>query len=547
MSKSYLVLARKYRPADFDAVIGQEHITDLLKSAVESGRTAHAYLFCGPRGIGKTSCARILAKCLNCEKGPTVTPCGECASCRDIAKGTSFDVLEIDGASNRGIDEVRSLRENVKFAPSYGKYKIYIVDEVHMLTPEAFNALLKTLEEPPEHVIFIFATTDPNKVPATIISRCQRFDFKRIPLKAAVKALEAIAKREKIQIDQDALYAVSKAGQGSFRDSLSVLDQISAITSREIKGDDVYQMLGLVELDLLFELADALGQSDCAAALKTFDEIICRGKDLKQLNKDLIEHYRNLMIIKIGGKALGKLVDYPVPVKERYLAQTELYSVPQILKAIEVFIQAQEISRVTESLRTPIEIAFAKLTFSDGVPVPPPQPSAARSAQPTPAPAVKKNDKTAAPPAPAVEPPAGEEEPAALPSEDKPEPPPFNGSVDLENIRRSWSSLTYAVSREKMFLATYLQEGSPVRLADGTLVIGFPHEFEFHKETLESTDYIQLIEEIFRKQLKHDLRVKYVLVNESGEAEAPVDEDPEVKNVLESFGGKVISKWHEEK
>jgi len=552
MSKSYLVLARKYRPANFGEVIGQSHITDLLKSAVESGRAAHAYLFCGPRGIGKTSCARIMAKCLNCEKGPTANPCGQCASCQDIAKGSSFDVLEIDGASNRGIDEVRSLRENVKFAPSYGKYKIYIVDEVHMLTPEAFNALLKTLEEPPEHVIFIFATTDPNKLPATIISRCQRFDFKRISLKTAAKALEAIAKKEKIQIDQDALYAIGKAGQGSFRDSLSVLDQISAIAGREIKGEDVYQMLGLVELDLLFDLGDALGRGDCAAALKTFDEIIRRGKDLKQLNKDLIEHFRNLMIIKIGGKSLGKLVDYPIPVKERYLEQTKLYDVPRILKAIEVFIQAQEVSRVTESLRTPIEIAFAKLTYSDETPAAP--------APRAPAPAVKKNDKPAPAPRVSVKTALPEETtaktpkevsqqtpPSDPPPEENPAPPPFNGAVDLQNIRGSWSSLTYTVSREKMFLATYLQEGNPVKLVDGTLFIGFPKEFEFYKEALESADYIQMIEDILKSQLNHDLRVKYVMVNDSGEAEEPVGEDPEVRSVLEAFGGKVISKWHEEK
>ena len=208
---SYIVLARKHRPQNFDEVIGQEHITDLLKSAISSGRIGHAFLFCGPRGIGKTSCARILAKALNCQKGPSGKPCDACDSCLQIIKGNSFDVLEIDGASNRGIEEIRSLRENVKFAPSYGKYKIYIIDEVHMLTAEAFNALLKTLEEPPEHVKFIFATTSPNKVPSTIISRCQRFDFKRITLKIIAAMLTDIATKEKIQVDADALFAIAKA------------------------------------------------------------------------------------------------------------------------------------------------------------------------------------------------------------------------------------------------------------------------------------------------------------------------------------------------
>ena len=264
---SYLVLARKYRPSNFDEVIGQEHITELLKSAMLSNRVAHSYLFCGPRGIGKTSCARILAKSLNCQEGPTTTPCNKCSSCQEISRGTSFDVLEIDGASNRGIDEIRTLRQNVKFAPSYGRYKIYIVDEVHMLTTEAFNALLKTLEEPPEHVKFIFATTDPNKVPPTIISRCQRCDFKRIPLKLAAESLAKICEAEKFKIEQEALYAIAKACQGSFRDALSILDQVSVLSDREIKGEDVYSMLGLVEKDFLFEMANALAEKNCSKTL----------------------------------------------------------------------------------------------------------------------------------------------------------------------------------------------------------------------------------------------------------------------------------------
>ena len=280
---SYLVLARKHRPTKFDEVVGQEHITELLKKAITSERLAHAFLFCGPRGIGKTSCARILAKSLNCKEGPTLKPCGVCPACKEIAAANSFDVLEIDGASNRGIDEMRTLRENAKFAPSYGKYKIYIIDEVHMLTTEAFNALLKTLEEPPEHVKFIFATTDPNKVPATIISRCQRYDFKRISLKGTVEALQDICKKEKFVVESDALYAIAKASQGSFRDALSILDQVSALSDRSIVSGDVCSMLGIVEVDRLFELTDALAAKDCLEVLKVFDSIIDSGKDIKQL------------------------------------------------------------------------------------------------------------------------------------------------------------------------------------------------------------------------------------------------------------------------
>src|SRR5258708_30213427 len=223
---SYLVLARKYRPQNFEELVGQAHITELLRKSIESGRIAHAFLFCGPRGIGKTSCARILAKSLNCQNGPTLKPCGTCFACQEIAKWNSFDVIEIDGASNRGIDEIRALRENVKFAPTYGRYKIYIVDEVHMLTSDAFNALLKTLEEPPEHVKFIFATTEVHKVPATILSRCQRYDFKLIGAQMIAARLKYVLEQEKVGFDDAAVSIVAREAAGSMRDAMSLLDQV---------------------------------------------------------------------------------------------------------------------------------------------------------------------------------------------------------------------------------------------------------------------------------------------------------------------------------
>ena len=360
---SYIVFARKYRPQIFAEVIGQEHVVEILEKAIKNDRIAHSYLFCGPRGIGKTSCARILAKSLNCEKGPTLKPCGKCPACIDITKGTSFDVLEIDGASNRGIDEIRGLRENVKFAPTYGKYKIYIIDEVHMLTEPAFNALLKTLEEPPEHVKFIFATTEPNKVPETILSRCQRFDFKRIRLNTIIPFLETICKQEKLKIDEDALCSIAKAAKGGLRDALSILDQVSALCEKKILASDVSSMLGLVDADLLFELVDALGDMDCVSALSFLENLIDKGKDIKQLTKDLTEHYRNLMIIKVGNTSLGKLIDYPSAVKTNFLVQSEKFTLKKIINTIDMFIQSQEMARVTESHRMALEVAFAKLTY----------------------------------------------------------------------------------------------------------------------------------------------------------------------------------------
>ncbi len=259
---SYVVFALKWRPKNFDEIIGQEQIVTTLKNAIQKNRLAHAYLFAGPRGVGKTSTARILAKTLNCKAGPTLNPCQKCSSCIEISQGRSLDVIEIDGASNRGIDEIRTLRENVKFAPSGGKFKIYIIDEVHMLTTEAFNALLKTLEEPPEFVKFIFATTQPHKVIPTILSRCQRMDFRFIPVMEIIAQLERIVKAEKIDVDKEVLFAIARSSEGSLRDAESVLDQLTSFSKEKISLKDVISVLGLVEQDALFEITDKIIQKD---------------------------------------------------------------------------------------------------------------------------------------------------------------------------------------------------------------------------------------------------------------------------------------------
>lgn len=552
---SYLVLARKYRPSTFADVIGQTHITELLEKAITAERVAHAYLFCGPRGIGKTSCARILAKSLNCQKGPTLTPCGECASCLEITKGSGFDVIEIDGASNRGIDEIRTLRENVKFAPSYGKYKIYIVDEVHMLTGEAFNALLKTLEEPPEHAKFIFATTEAHKLPATILSRCQRFDFKRIPLKVLVSSLNDICKKEKFTVTEDGLYAISKASQGSFRDALSILDQISALSERQIEDSDVYSMLGLVESELLFQLTDALQAKDCAQALDLLDTIMEKGKDIKQLARDLVEHFRNLMVMKVGGKSLEKLVDYTAAVKEQYYNQAQKITLPEILTALEEFIKAQETSRVTETLRTPLEISFARLTYRQGArteAVSAGSPSTAGMSRPiapastsvnTPAPKISPPQITKDPHGSAMLATAPRAQESAVAVEEF-VIPVSSEPLSIEKVIGAWDALTFAVSRERMSMATFLQEGKPVRLAGGKLLIGFSKEHSFHKETLDSKEAKLLVDRIFSEKLRTQIVVEYSLLDAGEKVQNDHSHEPIIKNALETFNGKIVSKWH---
>jgi DNA polymerase-3 subunit gamma/tau len=523
---SYLVLARKYRPQNFDELVGQTHITDLLRKLIESGRIAHAFLFCGPRGIGKTSCARILAKSLNCKNGPTLKPCGECPACLEIANGNSFDVIEIDGASNRGIDEIRTLRENVKFAPSYGRYKIYIVDEVHMLTSDAFNALLKTLEEPPEHVKFIFATTEVQKVPATILSRCQRFDFKRIQVEIIMANLKSICVKENLKANEEALFAIAKAAQGSMRDALSILDQLSALNDKGIDAADVFSMLGMVEIEFLFDLTDALIARSCVKALDTFNQIIERGKDIKQLGKDLTEHFRHLMIVKVGGVSLNGLIDYPSGVKQRLAAQAEKITIAGILKAIELFIEAQETARVMETLRMPLEVAFAKLTYggSSGViPTIPPIASSAASRDAIngvsmPVAAAKVQVQTMTPQA-------------------------LNTikAESFEDIKTHWNALTHEVALQKMALATYLQEGTPCEFKNGKLVVGFNKENTFARDCLNSKENLKFIEELFSRKLNASIFVSFKIVEKADSGIK--QEEPVVKTALEMFGGKVIKEW----
>lgn len=310
---SYRVFARKYRPQTFAEVVGQEHITRTLQNAVNSSRLAQAYLFVGPRGIGKTSTARILAKALNCEAGPTSEPCGKCPACLEIAEGNSLDVIEIDGASNNGVDNIRDLRESTAYAPTRGKFKIYLIDEVHMLSTGAFNALLKTLEEPPPHVKFIFATTEAQKVPATITSRCQRFDLRRIPAPLIKKHLLFIAENEKILLDGDAADAIARGAEGGLRDAESMLDQMVAFCGDHIRASDVMDVFGFTPHEVVVRLADSLFAGDASTALDSVAEQSGLGKDLSRLTAELVSHLRDLLVSQAtGGECAvsqGKLLD----------------------------------------------------------------------------------------------------------------------------------------------------------------------------------------------------------------------------------------------
>ncbi|MBM3248662.1 MAG: DNA polymerase III subunit gamma/tau [Candidatus Omnitrophica bacterium] len=528
---SYIVLARKFRPRNFDEVIGQEHITSTLKNAIKQGKVAHAYLFSGPRGIGKTSCARILAKSLNCKTGPTITPCEKCDSCKEINEARSFDVIEIDGASNRGIDEIRALRENVKFSPSSGKFKIYIIDEVHMLTPEAFNALLKTLEEPPPHVKFIFATTQANKVLPTILSRCQRFDFRKIPIVKIIEKLDKIAQDEKMNVDKDAFFAIAKAALGSMRDAESILDQISAFSTKKIKFSDVADVLGIVEEDYLFDIADMIFKKDAIAAIKLIDRLINEGKNTSTFISGLIEHFRNLMIARVGGRSLESLLDLPPEIKDRVLKQSQAFSIPQIINIIETFVATQEIARKIDSLHIPLEMAIAKLAARESgaeqiekkIEVKKP---------------IDKNPKINN---------FQESNPKARPKTPKKEDEPPKEetvlNISLEEIKNIWASLIENLSKIKMSVATFLQEGSLLRVDSDTLIVGFLKDSTLHKELLEQDNNKKLVESNLKQLTEKDIKIKFETIQDSPEHHDS-EHGPLIKSAMDAFKGRVINRWH---
>jgi DNA polymerase-3 subunit gamma/tau len=362
----YLVLARKFRPQTFEDVAGQEHVVKTLRNSIGQGRVAHAFLFSGPRGVGKTSVARILAKSLNCEKGPTATPCNICSNCREITNGSSLDVREIDGASNRGIDEIRELRENVKFAPVASKYKIYIIDEVHMLTREAFNALLKTLEEPPNHVIFIFATTENHKVPATILSRCQCYDFRRISLSEIAANLGGVAAKEGIKISPSALLWIAEAGDGSMRDAQSIFDQVISYAGMDIKDDDVEESLGLSDRKYLFRISEAVLQRNAGACLIIIEEAYLAGIDMKHFYQILLRHFRNLLLIKIAADGSSSFDIAPEQI-EKLKNQVQAIARETLQRFVEIMIAEESSFLRSQEPRMKLEAIIVKMAYLEPI------------------------------------------------------------------------------------------------------------------------------------------------------------------------------------
>ena len=558
---SYQVMARERRPEVFDDVVSQGHIVNTLQNAIRMDRVAQAYLFSGPRGTGKTTTARLLAKALNCENGPTPTPCGTCKSCVAIKDGRSLDVREIDGASTNSVEDVRALREEVGYAASKGKRKVYIIDEVHMLSLPAFNALLKTLEEPPLHVIFVFATTELNKVPDTILSRCQRYNFRRIPTLKIVGELKKIVEQRGLEAEEEALFLLGRKAGGAMRDALSLMDQMISFSDSGITADDVRGLLGIIPRDLYFSLTQAISADDGATGLHLINGLMENGGDIGEFVEGLVEHFRHLLVARVEGEVIG--ADLPKSDLERYREDAKAFEEQELLRMLNTVANLElSIGRVGDP-RFWLELTIMKLikaastadlqTVIDQLGHTPISGAAPR-------PSVPKSVERAGAvqsPAPRRIPRPTTAKPANAPT---PEPPPVNRvtegsgppdeepapavSVDLATLRNHWEEIVQAVKEQKVSVGTFLSEGAPVSLDDNQVVVMFKRHRDFHANQVRRNK--ESVEAVFKSVLKADLRIEcqvdYDELPQEIVREQKVEDDERVQMALRIFNGEIMKK-----
>ncbi|MFO0701790.1 MAG: DNA polymerase III subunit gamma/tau [Nitrospira sp.] len=571
----YQVSARKYRPGTFDDVIGQPHVVQTLMNAVATKRVAHAYLFSGTRGVGKTTVARILAKALNCAQGPTSHPCDTCENCREIALGSSVDVIEIDGASNTSVDDVREIRENVKFAPFRGQFRVYIIDEVHMLSNSAFNALLKTLEEPPAHAVFIFATTEIHKIPVTILSRCQHYNFRRIARSEIVQRLQHVAAQDQLTLEERSFLALARASEGSMRDALSLLDQAIAYSGKAIRHADLELLLGAVPQELVLSLMKAILTQDSPAALASLASLLDRGHDLRAFCADVVEHIRNLLVAAVvpNTTELRSLIETSEEDLNHLSSDAKTVTPEQLQELLALFIQAEDSLRFSSHPRFVMETAAVRATRllrprpSDSLApqqTSPPAsqkplgeseghkntPSAPPTRKPTSqSPPIVKTSKVERPtpsPDPSPKPivPATAVAPATTPAPVSSQPPTLQWELVQEEIAASFPSI-----------APFLEAGRFVGVEGGFVTIGFAKQATVARARLEKEENTRVISQLCEQQLGQPVRVRIIELTEThpqgptmAQARAAKEQEhraalfeqartnPTVKQALEIFG-----------
>jgi DNA polymerase-3 subunit gamma/tau len=525
---AYQVTARKWRPRTFDEVVAQEHITTTLKNAIQSGRIAQAYLFCGPRGVGKTTTARILAKVLNCPDRQGSVPCDQCSSCRSIAEGTSMNVLEIDGASNNSVEDVRELREVVRYTATEGRYKIYIIDEVHMLSTPAFNALLKTLEEPPAHVIFIFATTEARAVPETILSRCQRFNFRRIPTERIAAHLKMIAQAEGLEATEETLFLLASRAEGALRDAESLLDQVVACEGKATSVQTAERVLGLVERQLYFELMEAIGQAAPQRVLELVARAMEGGADVEELARGLAEQLRHVLFAKVQGSA--NELEVATSERPRYQEAAAAFAEEVLLRMLQVLMDLEADLKRSVQPRFRLEIALVRLALMEravelGQLLRRLEEVLQKGGLPAALPAIPPRPQPVA---------SAKAEPAA--------PAAAEGPLSLERVRKEWDELVQEMSRLTPALAIFLKEAALIGLEGRVLKLAFSAQDRFPmNQVVKNRESVEAVcAQRWGQSLRLDCQLREA-EDDSGEEEAGSTEvDPTVKTVLDAFDGELV-------
>lgn len=532
-------LYRAYRPQTFKDVVGQEHIIRTLKNQIQSNSVGHAYLFCGTRGTGKTSTAKIFARALNCPNSIGEEPCNECEVCKDILNDNIIDVIEIDAASNNSVDDIREIRENVKYTPAKCKYKVYIIDEVHMLSQGAFNALLKTLEEPPSYVIFILATTEPHKIPATILSRCQRFDFKRVTVKDMACRMKEICDDVDVEVDDRALNLIARNSQGALRDALSILDQCMSFSENNIEYKDVVDLLGTVNIEQLFEMADYVIKEDTKKCLEILNEFVVWGKDIKNLIDDLIDHFRNLMVCKVSND-LDEIISLPEEIVDQLKYQAETIEINDIIRILNILSATQDSIKVSSNPRVLAEVSIMKLSqpmFDDSKESLLKRISTLeeviRSGKININNNVEKENQS-------------ESKDILEKCESINEEEVFYEEVkseDVELIEKSWENILAHIKKDKnMPVYAILREAREFNVSTNNLYIVFDDNFGFAKNKLSDDKTRGYIEDVIREILNRSFSIKIILKSESKNVKLEIEKEQKDKGeeILKSVFPKEI-------